>query len=97
MIEVAALTVSVCSVAIAFTQYSKNSKRQRETEIESNAKEESKIMLKLEFMSNDMKEIKLDSKRANDELQRLSEEMAVVKRDVKSLHHRVDKVEGKEV
>ena len=97
MIEVAALAISFGMFAIALYSSQKNASKQREKEIREDAEEESKIMLKLEFISNDMKEIKTDSKRTNEEVRRLSEDVAVMKKDVKALHYRVDKVEGKEV
>ena len=93
--------IAIASIAFAIFQWTKASKRMSNSDIKEQAKREGEqqtmVMLKLENISNDLRDIKKDSKDMVKRYQEIMVEVAELSQSVKSLHKRVDKLEGKEI
>ena len=65
--------------------------------IKEEAKEDSVVAIRLEYISKGVDEIKDDMKNKGNEIKVLSERMIAVEKSAASAHHRLDTLEKKEV
>lgn len=93
--------IAIASITFAIFQWMKANKRMSNSDIKEQAKREGEqqtmVMLKLENISDDLRDIKKDSKDMVKRYQEIMVEVAELSQSVKSLHKRVDKLEGKEI
>lgn len=87
------------SSAIYFNAWNKNrtakkdveeEKQQERAEAKEAAANTTAIMIKLEMMSNDLKDIKSDNKDLRDQMNAFRERLAATESSLKSLHKRLD-------
>lgn len=99
-IEVA-LLISIVSVCFSIGFGMKNSKRTDTKDIEERVKENTRINMKLDAITNNTTDIKNDVSEMRKEINSHDSRIVKVEESVKSLHHRIDelthRVDGKEV
>lgn len=97
----AALVISVLSLtsALYFNIWNKNRNSQKDAddakkEVKAETKQETAantmVMIKLEMISEDLKEIKSENKNFREDISTLRERMAKVESSLKSYHKRID-------
>jgi len=94
MIDISTL-LSVLSVAIAGIVLLLNWKKGNKAENQKEATEITTVIVKLENISNDTKEIKNELRNVRNEVGELRERVIVAEQAAKSLHRRVDALENR--
>ena len=87
------MLISVVSVAIAVFSFIGNTKRNNTADDRKEATEMTTVIVKLENIGNDTKEIKNELKSLKTEMEDLRERVVVVEQSYKSLHKRLDNFE----
>lgn len=83
--------LSICSVVIAFLALYRNTK----ADTKNDAGQLMEVIVKLETISENVKEIKLDIKDVKADMEKVKERLVKVEQSTKSAHHRLDTIEGK--
>lgn len=91
-----ALTVSIVSVAFSVYFGMKNSKRTDTKDIEERVKRDTIVNTKLDEIGNNVKNIKDDVSTVRQDIQNIDKRLIIVEQSVKSAHHRIDGIEGRE-
>ena len=94
-----ATLISIISLLVAFTMMiinASNFKRNRRADDQQDATERTTLIVKIEAINNGINEIKTDLRSLRGDVRELQDRMIVVEQSTKSVHHRVDKLEGKE-
>lgn len=73
-----------------------NARRSRRTDDKKETTEFTTIAVKLETISSGINELKSDVRYVSSKQQSMSERLVLVEQSVKSAHHRIDRVEGRE-
>ena len=87
--------ISAISVIVAIYFNSASSRRNTKKDIEEDTATAATVIVKLESISNDLKEIKVENRQTRSELMALRERVAVVENSLKSYHKRLDMVVGR--
>lgn len=90
-IIIAALSLTVSAIVGFF-----GLKRALSSDTKSSATEMTTVIIKLETISSSVAEIKSDVRSMRSDVQDLRDRLIVVEQSVKSAHHRIDTIEGKE-
>lgn len=90
------ILISVISVCIAALSFVMNTKRNRSADDRKEAAELTAVIVKLETIGNDTKEIKNELKNVRNEVGELRERVIIAEQSAKSLHKRVDSFEGRQ-
>ena len=85
--------ISCISIAVAVYFGATTKKRADKQEIEEDSTTIAKVMVKLESISDGIKEIKIDNRGMQNELKDFRERLAINEQSIKSLHKRVDAIE----
>lgn len=72
-----------------------NSRRSRRSDDKQEATELTTLLVKLENISTGVNEIKSDMRNMRTDVQELQGRVIIAEQSLKSLHHRVDKIEGR--
>ncbi len=90
------ITILISVISVSFAIYSgiSNIRRNRDQDTERRTSDTTSIMVKLEYISEGVNEIKSDMKNVKADILSLRERMASVESSTKSAHHRLDKLEG---
>ena len=72
---------------------SKSNRRAEENEVEKDSIAMTRVMVKLESISDDIKEIKNDNRSMQTELKEFRERLSMNEASIKSMHKRLDEVE----
>lgn len=91
-----AVLLSVVSVAFSIYFGMKNSKRTDTKDIEERVKRDTIVNTKLDEIGNNVKNIKDDVSTVRQDTQSIDKRLIVVEQSVKSAHHRIDSLEGRE-
>ena len=94
-IEVTIL-VSVVSVCFAVYFGLKSSRRNDIKDIQEKAERDTRINIKLDDISGDVKDVKYDISSVKKKVDEIDRRLLVVEQSVKSAHHRIDRLDGKE-
>lgn len=94
-IEVTIL-VSVVSVCFAVYFGLKSSRRNDIKDIQEKAERDTRINIKLDDISGDVKDVKYDISSVKKKVDEIDRRLLIVEQSVKSAHHRIDRIEGKE-
>lgn len=86
--------ISIVSIAVAVHFGSISSKRADRDDITEGATTTATLMIKLDAIANDVKEIKSDNKKMQSDLSEFRERLATNEASIKSFHKRLDTVEG---
>lgn len=87
--------ISCISIAVAVYFGTRTQKRADEADIEKDSTATATMMVKLETISDDIKEIKADNKLTQNEMKDFRERLVLNEQSVKSLHKRLDSVEAR--
>ena len=87
--------ISCISIAVAVYFGTRTQKRADAADIEKDSTTTATMMVKLESIADDIKEIKTDNKTTQSELKDFRERLALNEASVKSLHKRLDIVENR--
>lgn len=87
--------ISCVSIGVAVYFGTRTQRRADEAEVEKESTATATMMVKLETIASDIKEIKQDNKTTQSELKDFRERLALTEQSVKSLHKRLDGVEGR--
>lgn len=87
--------ISCISIAVAVYFGTRTQKRADEADIEKDSTATATVMVKLETISDDIKEIKADNKLTQNEMKDFRERLVLNEQSVKSLHKRLDSVEAR--
>lgn len=93
MIEITTV-ISVCSLLIAATVAVTTIRRNSKADDKNEATQLTTVIVKLENIGDDIKDIKKDIKEVNLEVQSIKERLLKVEQSTKSAHHRLDHLEG---
>lgn len=94
-IEVAIL-ISIVSVCFAIYFGLKSSRRNDIKDIQEKAERDTRINIKLDDISGDVKDVKYDISSVKKKVDDMDRRLIIVEQSTKSAHHRIDRVEGKE-
>lgn len=86
--------VSVVSVSAAIYFGLKSSRRNDTKDIEEKAARDTKINIKLDDISSDVKDIKYDISVTNKKVEDIDKRVVIVEQSAKSAHHRIDEIVG---
>ena len=84
------MSLLIAGLSLLYTGYREVTKKSRDT-----GSEFTGMMVKLENIQNGITEIKSDLRGVKADVQELRERLVKVEQSASSLHHRVDRVEGK--
>lgn len=87
------LVVTIVNIAIAITTFLKNNKKETKQETKEEVASITKIDTKLDVISKNVDEIRLDNKEISRSLNTLAERVTAVEQSTKSAHHRIDLLE----
>ena len=93
VISIIAVCVSLASVIIALVFNLKSSKKTDTREIEERVKENTRINMKLDNISPDIKDVKADINSMRDEMKTHNDRIIKVEESAKQAHHRLDAIE----
>ena len=94
-IEVTIL-ISVISVASAIYFGLKSNRRNDIKDIQEKAERDTRINIKLDDISGDVKDVKYDISSVKKKVDDIDKRLIIVEQSTKSAHHRIDRIEGKE-
>lgn len=94
MIEIT-LLISIVSVTFGVWSIVATQKRNRVTDTKRETTELTTVIVKLESINDDTKEIKNELRSVKNDVQVLRERLTIAEQSVKALHQRVDKFERK--
>ena len=87
--------ISCVSIGVAVYFGTRTQRRAEEAEVEKESTVTATMMVKLETIASDVKEIKQDNKATQSEMKDFRERLVLTEQSVKSLHKRLDEVEGR--
>lgn len=87
--------ISCVSIAVAVYFGTRNQHRADEAEVEKESTATATMMVKLESISDDIKEIKADNKLTQNEMKDFRERLVLSEQSIKSLYKRLDTVEAR--
>ena len=85
--------ISCISIGVAVYFGTRTQRRADEAEVEKESTVTATMMVKLETIASDVKEIKQDNKATRSEMKDFRERLVLTEQSVKSLHKRLDGVE----
>lgn len=88
------VTILISVVSVSFAIYSglKNLKRADTSDIETRAKEQATVNVKLDTIATDCRDIKGEISSVRTDIQDLNTRLIKVEQSVKSAHHRIDEI-----
>lgn len=92
------ITIVIAALSLSLSAYValRNNRKSDDKDIAERVARDTRIDLKLEEITNYVKEIRDDNSEQKKQLADLNREMVIVQQSVKSAHHRIDRIEGKE-
>ena len=93
------ITIFISALALSFSIYMglRNNRKADDKDITDKVARDTKINCKLDEISNNVKDIKYDMSATKNKVDDIDRRLVVVEQSVKSAHHRIDRIEGKEV
>ena len=92
------ITIVISAISLSFAIYMglRNNRKADNKDIADKVARDTRIDVRLEEISNCVKEIRDDNSETKRQLVELNRQLALVEASAKSAHHRIDKIEGKE-
>ncbi len=95
-----ATIVSICIAALSLSLSTylaiRNNRKADDKDIADKVARDTRIDLKLEEITNYVKEIRDDNTELKRQFSEMNRQLVIVEQSVKSAHHRIDRMEGKE-
>lgn len=92
------ITILISAISLSFAIYMglRNNRKADDKDIADKVARDTRIDLKLEEITNYVKEIRDDNTETKRQLADMNRRIIITEQSVKSAHHRIDKIEGKE-
>lgn len=92
------LPIIISALALSFSIYMgiRNNRKDDNKEITDKVARDTKINCKLDEISSNVKDIKYDMSATKNKVGDIDKRLVVVEQSVKSAHHRIDRIEGKD-
>ncbi|MDO5572966.1 MAG: hypothetical protein Q4G60_03190 [bacterium] len=90
----AAVIIAIASLAFNVFQAMRKNNKDDKDEAKAGSERSTAVIVKLESISDDLKEIKVENRTTTERVNAQGERLAVAENSIKSLHKRMDKVEG---
>lgn len=92
------ITIVIAALSLSLSTYVaiRNNRKADDKDIADKVARDTRIDLKLEEISNYVKEIRDDNSETKRQLTEVNRQLVIVEQSVKSAHHRIDKIEGRE-
>jgi len=93
------LTIVIAALSLSLSTYValRNNRKSDDKDIADKVARDTKINCKLDEISSDVKDVKYDMSATRSKVENMDKRLVVVEQSVKSAHHRIDRLEGKEV
>lgn len=93
------LTIVIAALSLSLSTYVaiRNNRKSNDKDIADKVARDTKINCKLDEISSDVKDVKYDMSATRSKVESMDKRLVVVEQSVKSAHHRIDRIEGKEV
>ncbi len=93
------ITILISVLALSFSIYMgvRNNRKEDDKDIADKVARDTIINCKLDEISSDVKDVKYDMSTTKNKVEDIDKRLVVVEQSVKSAHHRIDRLEGKEV
>ncbi len=93
------LTIVIAALSLSLSTYVaiRNNRKSNDKDIADKVARDTKINCKLDEISSDVKDVKYDMSATRSKVEGMDKRLVVVEQSVKSAHHRIDRIEGKEV
>ena len=93
------LTIVIAALSLSLSTYVaiRNNRKSNDKDIADKVARDTKINCKLDEISSDVKDVKYDMSATRSKVEDMDKRLVVVEQSVKSAHHRIDRLEGKEV
>lgn len=93
------LPIIISALALSFSIYMgiRNNRKDDAKDITDKVERDTKINCKLDEISSDVKDIKFDISATKTKVDDIDKRLIVVEQSSKAAHHRIDRLEGKEV
>ena len=93
------LTIVIAALSLSLSTYValRNNRKSNDKDIADKVARDTKINCKLDEISSDVKDVKYDMSATRSKVENMDKRLVVVEQSVKSAHHRIDRIEGKEV
>lgn len=92
------ITIVIAALSLSLSTYValRNNRKSDDKDIADKVARDTRIDLKLEEISNYVREIRDDNTELKRQFTDLNKQLVIVEQSVKSAHHRIDRMEGKE-
>lgn len=92
------ITIVIAALSLSLSTYValRNNRKADDKDIADKVARDTRIDLKLEEISNYVREIRDDNTELKRQFSEMNRQLIVVEQSVKSAHHRIDRLEGKE-
>lgn len=92
------ITIVIAALSLSLSTYValRNNRKADDKDIADKVARDTRIDLKLEEISNYVKEIRDDNSEMKRQVTEMNRQLVIVEQSVKSAHHRIDRIEGKE-
>ena len=93
------ITILISVLALSFSIYMgvRNNRKEDDKDIADKVARDTIINCKLDEISSDVKDVKFDMSTTKKKVEDIDKRLVVVEQSTKSAHHRIDRLEGKEV
>ncbi len=92
------ITIVIAALSLSLSTYVavRNNRKADDKDIADKVARDTRIDLKLEEITNYVKEIRDDNSEMKRQFADMNRQLVIVEQSVKSAHHRIDRMEGKE-
>lgn len=92
------ITIVIAALSLSLSTYVavRNNRKSDDKDIADKVARDTRIDLKLEEITNYVKEIRDDNSELKRQFSEMNRQLVIVEQSVKSAHHRIDRMEGKE-
>lgn len=92
------ITIVLAALSLSLSTYVavRNNRKADDKDIADKVARDTRIDLKLEEITNYVKEIRDDNSELKRQFAEMNRQLVIVEQSVKSAHHRIDRIEGKE-
>lgn len=92
------ITIVIAALSLSLSTYValRNNRKSDDKDIADKVARDTRIDLKLEEISNYVREIRDDNTELKRQFTDMNKQLVIVEQSVKSAHHRIDRMEGKE-
>ena len=92
------ITIIIAALSLSLSTYValRNNRKADDKDIADKVARDTRIDLKLEEISNYVKDIRDDNSEMKRQVVEMNRQLVIVEQSVKSAHHRIDRIEGKE-